>query len=272
MYKIAGWSDRYETHESRKLKKLAWVAVPNGHDSLGYRKITREPDACDLFAAWVLILQVASKASTVEGRGTLQNGATEYSPEDLADMTGFPACIFARAFSFFSSERVKWLEPITCGYIPEKSAGVPGESAGTPGKSPDTLQDITVHNMEGNIFRVSAGTPGESAGRTARAPVDDPDAGYPADFLAFWKAYPGLRKKKKGAALRSWKAATQKRTPAFIMASLERHKESCDDWLKDGGQFIPGPEVWLNGGGYDAADALPEPEPVRYLSNGERAF
>lgn len=102
--------------------------------------------------------------------------------------------------------------------------------------------------------------------------VDDPDAGYPQDFLAFWKAFPGLRKKKKSAALRSWKAATKKRTPAFIMASLERHKESCDDWLKDGGQFIPGPEVWLNGGGYDAADALPKPEPIRYRDDGTRAF
>lgn len=115
-------------------------------------------------------------------------------------------------------------------------------------------------------------TPLPPNGGSAPKVVDDPDSGYPEDFLSFWKAFPGLRKKKKGAALRSWKAATKKRTPAFIMASLERHKESCDDWLKDGGQFIPGPEVWLNGGGYDAADALPEPEPLHYNEKGERVF
>ena len=82
--------------------------------------------------------------------------------------------------------------------------------------------------------------------------VDDPDAGYPEDFLAFWKAFPAIRKKNKGITLRKWKDARKKRSAEFIMQSLSDHKAFCADWLRGDGKFIPGPEVWLNKGSYDA--------------------
>lgn len=87
---------------------------------------------------------------------------------------------------------------------------------------------------------------------SAEKVVDDPDAGYPEDFLAFWKAFPAIRKKNKGQALRRWKEARKKRSAEFILQSVEDHKAFCADWLRGDGKFIPGPEVWLNKGSYDA--------------------
>lgn len=98
--------------------------------------------------------------------------------------------------------------------------------------------------------REQSSTPQPPAKR--EAVVDDPDAGYPEDFLAFWKAFPAIRKKNKGITLRKWKDARKKRSAEFIMQSLSDHKAFCADWLRGDGKFIPGPEVWLNKGSYDA--------------------
>jgi len=63
-------------------------------------------------------------------------------------------------------------------------------------------------------------------------------------FQQFWDAYP--RKNGKGKAEDSWRkihpdeALTQK-----ILASVDAHKK-CDQWVKDGGQFIPHPATFLN--------------------------
>ncbi len=76
-----------------------------------------------------------------------------------------------------------------------------------------------------------------------------------ANFDLFWKAYP--KKKSKDAAHRRWN--TLKPDDALLetmLVAIEQQKK-CEQWLKDGGQFIPNPATWLNGGCW--TDEMPPP-------------
>lgn len=67
-------------------------------------------------------------------------------------------------------------------------------------------------------------------------------------FEKFWKIYP--KKKSKGDAEKWW--AANKPTDELlktILESVEKLKKT-DEWLKDGGKFIPYPTSWLNSKGW----------------------
>lgn len=69
------------------------------------------------------------------------------------------------------------------------------------------------------------------------------------DFETFWKAYP--KKRSKGAALKAWnKLKPNEEFTSRILKSVEEHKKT-QDWIKQGGQFIPYPATFLNQGCYD---------------------
>jgi hypothetical protein len=139
LYRIANWHAIYETHETRKLDRLRWVPMPNKHDGLGFRLMAAEKDACDLYAAWNLIVQVASKSEKGE-RGILRRGSSPLNVNNLALMTGFPARIFTRAFEFFSQPSVGWLiaeewqEELALS--PGRPGLNPGVAPGRPGSNP----------------------------------------------------------------------------------------------------------------------------------------
>lgn len=107
-YRIANWETFFETYETKKLAVLKWVPTPNKHDGLGFRRMAAQKNRCELFTAWNLILQTASKGRKSE-RGSLQRGGKALTPDDFAMMTGFPAPIFEAALLFFSSEEMGWL-------------------------------------------------------------------------------------------------------------------------------------------------------------------
>ena len=67
--------------------------------------------------------------------------------------------------------------------------------------------------------------------------------GYPLDFLTFWKKYP--RKVGKGAAHKSWKKAIRKISLEVVLQAVSDQKLS-EQWLKEGGKYIPNPATWLN--------------------------
>lgn len=62
-------------------------------------------------------------------------------------------------------------------------------------------------------------------------------------FSQFWSAYP--KKLAKGDAEKAWKKQGCEPLLESILKKLEAFKTS-DDWLKDGGQFIPYPATWIN--------------------------
>lgn len=92
----------------------------------------------------------------------------------------------------------------------------------------------------------------------ATQPTEKPKRNqYPADFEAFWKAYPPRRRSEKPDAFNAWGKTIRTYTVAQIMASLEAMKRS-PDWTKDGGEYVPMPGRWLRR--LDPDDVLKDPE------------
>lgn len=120
--RIKDWDSNFETNETRKLKRLLWVKFPNQHDSLPFKLVSRHPRGAEIFTAWVLMVQVASKKDK-DQRGNLPE-----SPDELGIITGFPGEIFELAIEFLKSNKIKWLEesPGTPGENPEASGNPPG--------------------------------------------------------------------------------------------------------------------------------------------------
>lgn len=110
-YAIVDWHEHFENAQSRRCDKVSWVPVPNKHDGKGYKRIAKLPDACQVFSAWVLLLQVASKTPV---RGVLSDEDGPLTAEDLELMTEFPAEIFERAFQVLVNGRIRWLK---CGAL-----------------------------------------------------------------------------------------------------------------------------------------------------------
>lgn len=89
----------------------------------------------------------------------------------------------------------------------------------------------------------------------------------PDGFDAFWSAYP--KRKSKGDAVRSWnRIKPNAELRERINASLQAMKAS-EDWMKDGGKFIPYPASWLNAMGWEdevcvAANTQDSPSSVHF--------
>jgi hypothetical protein len=122
LYRIKNAAKLFETAESRKYVTLRWVCVPNKHDGAGFRRIMRLKDAGNVYSAWHLMLQVASKCSP---RWLLadENG-TPLTSEDLADKTGYPAQHFERALKVLSDKAIGWIEPVQSELINSDAEGI----------------------------------------------------------------------------------------------------------------------------------------------------
>lgn len=143
---------------------------------------------------------------------------------------------------------------------PNDSAAVTQESRVTDaGQARDSARsDNTKHQAPVSI-EAKASHPDES-GEVHR---------FPPGFEDFWKAYP--RKAGKDAAA---KAFAKRRVGASLLAemlaAIDRQKRS-EQWLRDGGQFIPHPATWLNEGRWQdeiAADSGVPSELAELFSRG----
>lgn len=105
---------------------------------------------------------------------------------------------------------------------------------------PDKIYDVDVDgdkDVDVDIYSTPPTFPLRGSGRKKSADMDG--------FALFWQEYP--RKAAKAAALKAW----QKLNPSpelveRILAHVRDHKRS-QDWIKDGGQFVPYPATFLNG-------------------------
>ena len=159
LYKIANWST-YETHETRKLVRLDWIKIPNKHDGLGFRLVMAEKDAGNLYAAWILLVQLASKADR-DNRGELIRDGIPLSARAMSLMTGFAENCFSRALTFFSQPSIGWL--IAQQWQTELPLS-PGNLPLSPDDPPKVPGRMEWKGMEGNgrEDRLAGGSPGES--------------------------------------------------------------------------------------------------------------
>lgn len=135
-YRIKNWDAIFENNESRKLKKLNWVPLPNSWDGLGYARVTKHKNAVTILAAWPLIVQICSKCPQ---RGLLAKVDEPLSVEDMADLTRMPAQVFERAIDALIDPLIGWVELVD---VEKGEDGLwkpipQGETANLP-QSPDT--------------------------------------------------------------------------------------------------------------------------------------
>ena len=93
----------------------------------------------------------------------------------------------------------------------------------------------------------------------------------PPGFARFWAAWPAsTRKAARQQCRKRWERGELEPMADRIVAAVEAFKASAD-WLKDGGEFIPAPLVWLNQARWEAVEALPVVAPVTAAANEELA-
>lgn len=182
VYSITEWSENYENHETRKRKTLFWVLVPNGHDSLGFCEIMENPNGMEIFGAWILILQVASRCQT---RGILTNNRGKpYTAQDIAKKTRSDPLKIAAAMKTL----------VAVGWI---SADEAGESADTPASHADTPASV------GKVDAATSGTKKERKRReenlspspsgfpqeTNEEGGEEIPSGYSPEFVKVWRQW-----------------------------------------------------------------------------------
>jgi len=101
-----------------------------------------------------------------------------------------------------------------------------------------TAQRVASHkdSKKGNASIVTSALPREEKRREEVNP-----SAQPPGFAEFWKTYP--RKEGKAAAEKAWSKAKGVDLSTILQA-IERAR-ATEQWLKDGGQFIPHPSTWL---------------------------
>lgn len=168
-YRVTDWNKHYENAQSRKVRKCSWVAVPNSHDGSGYRRVAAHEHSIELFTAWILILEVASKC---EPRGTLRKDGRPINSQDLADKTGFPSSIFELAFQELANDRIGWLTVVD---LNSKCISEP-ESPVATSTLLDASSVLPVHpavaGQKGTERNGTEGTEGTEKGFVADATVD----------------------------------------------------------------------------------------------------
>lgn len=113
VWRIAKWSETFETSDSRNYKSLPWVSVPTTLCSNGYQSLVEEfgADAPAIYGAWNAMVAVASKCPV---RGTLATSkGVPYSLERIIrEAYMHPDClpVFQRLVVWASSEAVGWIE------------------------------------------------------------------------------------------------------------------------------------------------------------------
>ncbi len=106
IYSIRDWGTHFEKSQTRKCAAMKWVPVSNKHDGKSYRRLMRMERRAELYAVWVLLIQVASKCPV---RGVLADSDGPLTPDDLELKTGMPAESFAYAMPVLASSAIGWL-------------------------------------------------------------------------------------------------------------------------------------------------------------------
>ena len=111
--RIKHWENLYENSRSRRVEKAAWVPIPNKHDGEGFCRIMDEKNGLEIFACWILILQIASKCKP---RGSLirEDGSALdiFSIMLKTRMSKSKAKVLERAISMIL--QIGWLERVKC--------------------------------------------------------------------------------------------------------------------------------------------------------------
>lgn len=233
------------------MPEIKWIKLATDiFDDDKIRLIEAMPDADTLLIIWVKLLCQAGKANA-SGYIFLSRDIP-FSEDDLATLFKRPVNTIRLALTTF--QRLEMIEVNDNGeiFLPKwdkhqniialenikEQARIRQQKhrlalkAGNNVTSRDSHSDITQQNKKGERRKK------KEKGDTILA-----------HFEKFWSAYP--KKKSKGYAERVFrKINPDEQLLATMLAKIERARKS-DDWLKNGGQYIPYPATWLNARGWE---------------------
>ncbi len=194
LYKVKDWDEHFETHETRKLKTLAWIAVPTKMDGEGYTELLDHPNGAAHFGAWTAMAKLAASSRP---RGAFsRTGGMPMPLSAIARMTRIPLQILEEAIPRFLE--IGWLAeeevegnrenlPPCRDILPEEREKP--TDTGTTGTTGTTDKQLTPH------------TPlekGDDVGNQPQKPKRDPNAtirpkarkepvgNYTEEFETFW--------------------------------------------------------------------------------------
>lgn len=144
--RIRGFSEEFETSESRKLKCLPWIALPTKQEGDGYTELMSGHDnGCAHFGAWTAMLQLAAKCSP---RGTLvRNLGGKRLPHDaksISRITRVPVDVLTEAIPRLIE--MGWMENAELtddSHVLPTPPRVPGEAGELPGAQDRRGQERT---------------------------------------------------------------------------------------------------------------------------------
>lgn len=232
-YEIIDWDTHFETSETKKYQRLGWVPIPNKHDGFGYRSLISQPDGFILYAAWVLILQVASKKKKPRGLLTDDSGSP-LTPMHLAMKTGAPCSAFEKALPVLV--QIGWVKVVS-GNLPEQQK-IAGESPGTP--VTNRIEQNSIEKKETTLLC----DPKET---TTTVPVKRRNKRkyeeHPA-FQTWYDVYP-KHTGRDDAAKEYYKAIERGATVEDLLEAARSYANSKHGEEK---KFIKDPKNWLSGG------------------------
>jgi hypothetical protein len=259
-YIIKNWCRQYETAETRKLKRLNWIAVPTDTSDKIYRRITRLENGAEVLGIWLSILEVASK---MPERGVLKDKDGDLNFQDFEDIGGFPAEKYQMAVEILASDKIGWIEKEKClnfkenGNLPTSPDDLPTSPDNLP-KPPVyitlhniTLQDKTGHNTTGQDITIFCDS----------------------TFSAFRKFYPGTKRGDQIEFQNFKKHKDWKNCINLLLPSLENeiaHKSK----LKELGKFCPewkNLSTWINQRCWESEFSIIETSKPQ-IKNGVQSF
>jgi hypothetical protein len=253
IYQVVDWDDHFENNKSRERDECSFVAVPNKQDGLGLTYILNEADGTVIYGIWCLIIGACSRQRRHDrGEGKLgregyltDNGLPAGRPwgaRDLALRWRRPVTEVQRALDYLCSPEIGWLRVVgeDRHVTRDNAEGLYQSARQVPAGCPSgALDGMGWEGMGKEPPNPQGGNCGGGERKTGAA-------AEPAGFTRWWAAYPsGDRKDGKAKCLKKWKQMGLESITDRVIASLELQKKS-KKWTKDGGQFIPGPEPWLN--------------------------
>ncbi len=130
--------------------------------------------------------------------------------------------------------------------FPRESGGILGNPNVRRGEIvSDTDTDTDTDTNPGAASPVSGNGNGRPPSKVKSTSI------LPPGFIRFWNEWPNTtRKVARGQCLKVWMQLGCEEKPDEVVEAVRQFKNS-GDWMKQGGQFIPGPLVWLRHEAWD---------------------
>ena len=147
IYRIAKWSETFETADSRRHKSLHWISIPIGFSSNGFAQLIDDfgDDAPAIYGAWIALVSIAATCPIRGILSTSSGGALTVGR--LSFISHFPREIFEKLINWASQPEVNWIESVPPEEVQFLLTGCQSFGNQSPNELPDqTRPDLTLPN------------------------------------------------------------------------------------------------------------------------------